>query len=62
MKPQDLKQGDKLKNKAGLIGTVGNINGITRIIVRDFRGKICQTLRVSEINLKHFERVEDGVV
>ena len=59
MKPQHLKQGDVLISKNGLIGTIGEINGMTRIIVRDFRGKISQTLRVSEINLRHFERVED---
>ena len=56
---QDLKQGDRIKNKQGMTGTLEKVNHLDRIIVRDFRGKICQTIRPTDVNLKNFERVGD---
>lgn len=53
----DIKIGDKYKSKNGLIGTIEEINNMRRLVVRDFRGKISQTISLRKVDLAKFERV-----
>jgi len=50
--------GDKYKNRNGLIGTVENIRGVSRLVVRDRNNRITQTINLKEIDLSKFEKVE----
>ena len=52
-----LKVGDKIRNKAGMVATLTNINGITRLVVRSNSGRITQTMQPSEVNLALMEKV-----
>jgi len=52
------KIGDKYRSKNGMIGTVENIRGVARLVVRRANGSITQTINLKDIELSKFEKVE----
>ena len=58
MTTSELKINDQIKNKSGMVGTVANINGVPKIVVRNESGRITQTIAMRDVNLVHFEKEE----
>jgi len=54
----NTKIGDKYRSKNGMVGTIENIRGVARLVVRRENGRINQTIRLSDIDLLKFEKVE----
>lgn len=52
-----MKIGSKYKSKNGLVGTIENINGVPRLVVKNQNGKITQTISPRKLDLEKFEKV-----
>ena len=53
------KAGDRYINKQGKKGMIVAFNHILRLQVVDAFGRITQTIRLKDIDLKNFTKVED---
>lgn len=54
----EVKVGDHFKSKNGLEGTIEDINGVLRLVVRNPGGRITQTLSPRKLDLNKFEKVK----
>ena len=57
-----LMDGDILINLSGIEGEVSTINNERVILVRNAQGKITQRLKIKDIALKNFKKVEKNHV
>ena len=54
----EIKVGDKFRSKNGMVGTVTTINGVDRLVVKNFAGRITQTLNLKTLNMNKFQKIE----
>ena len=51
------KIGTKYKSTNGLVGTIEDIHGVKRLVIKNSLGKITQTINLKDIDLNRFTKV-----
>lgn len=55
---ENIEIGTRYQNKKGIIGTVEEVRGVKRLMIRR-NGRIVQSITLKDLDLKKFKRLDD---
>jgi len=58
MENKNHKVGTKYKSRNGMIGTIEDVRGVKRLVVRNAMGRVVQTINPENIDLSQFEVID----